>query len=81
MRNSFNSLLVALICMDSCYLVGGVLVKISNKQKARLFSTKEGMCFVLQTRPVLQKFQQCVIGKPSVENYLNLEMGEWGGLK
>ena len=25
MRNSFNFLLIALICMDSCYLVGAIL--------------------------------------------------------
>ena len=25
MRNSFNFLLIALICMDSCYLVGAML--------------------------------------------------------
>ena len=25
MRNSFNFLLIALICMDSCYLIGSIL--------------------------------------------------------
>lgn len=43
MRNSFNSLLVALIFMDSCYLIGGILE--SFRQSFEMASTIQIVLF------------------------------------